>query len=100
MLLGPALVYALLVGSRTRGRRLVAAARLPALAAGVALMGAFGLALAALQLAPAAPVAAVRESSVVIATVLAPLALGETVRRPRVVGAVLVVVGVGVLAAS
>ena len=42
--------------------------------------------------------AAVRETSVVIATALAALVLRERVSAPRIAGAVLVVVGVAVLA--
>jgi drug/metabolite transporter (DMT)-like permease len=62
------------------------------------MFGAYALALAALARAPAAPVAAVRESSVVIATALAALVLGERVERSRWAGAVLVVAGVAAIA--
>ena len=48
--------------------------------------------------APAAPVAAVRESSVVIATALAAVVLDEPVDRRRWAGAVLVVAGIGAIA--
>jgi drug/metabolite transporter (DMT)-like permease len=68
------------------------------LVAAVAMFGAYALALAALRLAPAAAVAAVRESSVVIATALAALVLHERVSRERVAGAVLVACGVGAIA--
>ena len=50
-----------------------------AVVAGVGIFAAYGLALLALARAPAAPVAAVRESSVVIATALAAIVLGEPV---------------------
>ena len=61
----------------------------------VAVFGAYAMVLAALELAPAASVAAVRESSVVIAAVLAWLFLGE----PRRLGAAaLVAVGVAAIA--
>ena len=69
-------------------------------AAGLAMFGAYGLVLAALRLAPAAPVAAVRETSVVMATGLAAVYLHEHVTRERAIGAVLVCVGVVALALS
>ncbi len=68
------------------------------MAAGIGMFGAYGLVLAALRLAPAAPVAAVRETSVVIATGLAALYLREHVSRGRAAGAVLVCAGVVALA--
>jgi drug/metabolite transporter (DMT)-like permease len=68
------------------------------MAAGIGMFGAYGLVLAALRLAPAAPVAAVRETSVVIATGLAALYLKERVTRERAAGAVLVCAGVITLA--
>ena len=68
-------------------------------AAGLATFGAYVLVLAALARAPAASVAAVRETSVVIATALAAPVLRERVGMPRVVGAVLVVAGVALLGA-
>ena len=55
---------------------------------------AYVLVLAALTLAPAAPVAAVRETSVLFAVVLAAPLLGERVTRGRLAGAALVVAGV------
>ena len=84
---------------RRRGRPAVRLAVGPAsVAAGLATFGAYVLVLAALARAPAASVAAVRESSVVIATVLAVPLLHERVKPARLVGAVLVVLGVVVLA--
>jgi len=67
-------------------------------AAGLFMFGAYGLVLAALRLAPAASVAAVRETSVVMATGLAAVYLHEHVSRERAIGAVLVCAGVVVLA--
>jgi len=64
------------------------------LIAGLAMFGAYALVLAALRLAPAASVAAVRETSIVIATVGAALVLKERFGPARVIGAVLVVAGV------
>ncbi len=65
---------------------------------GVLMVGAYGLVLFALRLAPAASVAAVRESGVVMATVMAALVLHERVTPGRFAGAVLVVAGVAALA--
>jgi drug/metabolite transporter (DMT)-like permease len=94
ILLGPAIVYPLLVGvGRAR-----AGLRTPAVVAGAAMMGAYGLTLAALRLASAASVAAVRESSVVIAVVLAAPVLKEPVGPRRLAGAALVVAGVALIA--
>ena len=67
-------------------------------AAGLFMFGAYGLVLAALRLAPAASVAAVRETSVVMATGLAAIYLHEHGARERAIGAVLVCAGVVVLA--
>lgn len=67
------------------------------LIAGVGMCGGYVLVLAALRLAPAASVSAVRESSVLIATVLAALFLHERVTRWRLAGAALVAGGVALL---
>jgi drug/metabolite transporter (DMT)-like permease len=56
--------------------------------------------LAAFRLAPPAPVAAVRESSVVIAALLAAVVLHERVTGWRFAGAVAVAVGVAAIALS
>jgi drug/metabolite transporter (DMT)-like permease len=66
----------------------------------VATFGAFLMVLAAFRLAPAAPVAAVRESSVVIAAILSAVVLHERVTAWRLAGAVAVVFGVGLIAYS
>jgi uncharacterized membrane protein len=65
-----------------------------------ATFGAFLMVLAAFRLAPAAPVAAVRETSVVIAAVLSAVVLHEQVGPRRMAGAVLVVAGVAAIAYS
>jgi len=65
--------------------------------AGLATFGAYALVLAALERASAASVAAVRETSVVIATALAAPVLRERVGAARLAGAVLVVSGVALL---
>jgi uncharacterized membrane protein len=62
-----------------------------------ATFGAFLMVLAAFRLAPAAPVAAVRETSVVIAALLAAAVLHEPVDRRRMAGAVLVAAGVAAI---
>lgn len=94
-----AVAYALAVATRARGvgRLRVATAPVPVLA-GLLSFAAYALVLAALARAPAASVAAVRETSVLIATALAAGLLGERVGRARALGAVLVVAGVGLLA--
>jgi drug/metabolite transporter (DMT)-like permease len=84
-----------------RGREAVRAEIRPANAVlAAAGFGAYSLVLAALQLAPAASVAAVRETSVVIATVMAALVLRERVTRVRLAGSVVVVAGIALLALS
>jgi drug/metabolite transporter (DMT)-like permease len=65
-----------------------------------ATFGAYLLVLAALSLAPAAPVAAVRESSVVIAAILAAVVLHERVGGRRMIGAIVVAAGVALIAYS
>jgi drug/metabolite transporter (DMT)-like permease len=85
---------------RRRGAEAVrSAVAVSSAAAGLATFGAYVLVLAALARAPAAPVAAVRETSVVIATALAAPFLRERVGALRLAGAVLVVVGVALLSA-
>ena len=61
---------------------------------GLAAFAAYALVLAALERASAASVAAVRETSVVIAAALAAPILGERVGPVRLAGAVLVVLGI------
>jgi len=81
-----------------RGRDAVRAELRPASAvAGIATFTAYALVLAALRLAPAASVAAVRETSVLIATVLAALVLHERVTGWRYAGAALVAGGIALL---
>ena len=95
----PAALGFLFLTLRRRGRTAVRAAVRPAaLAAGLATFGAYILVLAALARAPAASVAAVRETSVVIATAFAVPLLHERVGPGRLAGAVLVVLGVLLLA--
>jgi drug/metabolite transporter (DMT)-like permease len=70
------------------------------LATAAATFGAYLLVLAALRLAPAAPVSAVRESSVVIAALLSAVVLRENVGARRIAGAIAVVAGVALIAYS
>jgi drug/metabolite transporter (DMT)-like permease len=60
--------------------------------------GAYALVLASLSLAPAAAVAAVRETSILFAVALAAVVLRERVGAFRAAGAVLVVAGVALVA--
>jgi drug/metabolite transporter (DMT)-like permease len=71
-----------------------------AIVAGLAAFGAYALVLAALQRASAASVAAVRETSVVIAAALAAVFLKERVSPARLAGAALVAGGVALLSLS
>jgi drug/metabolite transporter (DMT)-like permease len=83
---------------RLKGAAAVRAAVGPdAIVAGIATFVAYALVLAALQRASAASVAAVRETSVVIAAALAAIVLKERVGAPRLAGAVLVVCGIALL---
>ena len=68
--------------------------------AAVMFFGAYLLVLAALRLAEPGPVAAVRETSVVIAAALGALVLREPVTRARAAGALVVVAGAAVIALS
>jgi drug/metabolite transporter (DMT)-like permease len=97
-MLVPAAVYAGAV-LRVKGAAAVrAAVGPPAIVAGVATFGAYALVLAALERASAASVAAVRETSVVIAAILALIVLKERLSASRLVGACVVVLGVALLA--
>ena len=95
VLLVPAIVYALAVR-----RRLRPALRTRAPLAGVGMIGAYGLTLAALRLAAPAPVAAVRETSVVIGVALGALFLHERVGAARYAGAVAIAAGIAAIAAG
>jgi drug/metabolite transporter (DMT)-like permease len=95
-----ALAYLPLVG-RLRGAGALrrALGRETALTA-VLFFGAYLLVLAALRLAEPGPVAAVRETSVVVATALGALVLREHVTRARAAGALVVVAGAALIALS
>lgn len=99
----PALVYVPLFAWRRGLPALRAELHAPALAAGLGMFGAFALALAAIRLAPGASLAgvqAVRETSVVIAALLARPLLGERVGPRRLAGAAAVAAGVAAIAVA
>jgi drug/metabolite transporter (DMT)-like permease len=100
VLVGPAVVYLAAVLVFRGGAAVRAEIRPTNGILAVAGFGAYSLVLAALQLAPAASVAAVRETSVVIATVMAAVVLHERVTRVRLAGSVVVVAGIALLALS
>jgi drug/metabolite transporter (DMT)-like permease len=98
VVLPAAILYPLWIGRR---KSLRAELHPAALLAGVAMFGAFGLALAAIRLAPQAfvpGVQALRESSVVIAVAAGALFLGERVSPMRLAGTAIVLAGIVALA--
>jgi drug/metabolite transporter (DMT)-like permease len=97
-MLAPAVVYASVVGARRRAPALRAEIRPATIVAGIAMFGAYALVLLALQRAAAAPVAAVRETSVVLTALLARQVLREPVGRARLGGAAAVAGGIALLA--
>ena len=98
-MIAPAVLYAAWV-ARMRGGTVALRAELnrSSVAAGIATFTAYALVLAALERASAASVAAVRETSVLIAALLAAVVLDEPVTRWRLAGAALVAGGVALLA--
>jgi drug/metabolite transporter (DMT)-like permease len=97
-LIVPAIGYALGIVWFKGGAALRAELTPATVVAGIGMWVAYALVLAALARAEAAPVAAVRETSIVIATVGAALFLHERVGPSRLAGAVLVAAGVALLA--
>jgi drug/metabolite transporter (DMT)-like permease len=96
-MIGPTILYASAI-ARTKGTRALRAAWGPAtLVAGIATFGAYALVLLALQRAAAAPVAAVRETSVALTALVARRVLKETVGRSRLAGAAVVAGGIALL---
>jgi drug/metabolite transporter (DMT)-like permease len=93
----PALAYAAILARRRGATSLRRAVTPTVVVGGIFVVGAYGLVLAALAIAPAAPVAALRETSVVIATAMAGLVLGERVTRVRLVGAAIVATGIALV---
>jgi len=94
VMIGPALVTAAVVAFRQGAPALRAGFRLETLLIAPLTLAPYALALYALRLAPAAPVAAVRETSVLFVTVLAAVMLKEHVSAWRAAGAGVVVAGV------
>jgi drug/metabolite transporter (DMT)-like permease len=94
---GPALVYLTWIVAARGPAAVRAQLTVPIAFAGAASLGAYALALAALELASAASVAAVRETSIVIAVALAAPVLREKVGVRRLAGAGVVVAGVALL---
>jgi drug/metabolite transporter (DMT)-like permease len=97
---GVMLLYVPLVGKLRGPAALRRELRPQAIAAGGAAFGAYALVLTALKLAPPAAVAAVRESSVVIAAFLARGLLDEPVGPRRMAGAASVAAGIALIALS
>jgi drug/metabolite transporter (DMT)-like permease len=96
-MIGPTILYASAI-ARTKGVARLRAEWGPAtLVAGICTFGAYALVLLALQRAAAAPVAAVRETSVVLTALLARRVLKETVGAARIAGAVAVAGGIALL---
>lgn len=90
----PAVLYAAGL-ARLRGAAVLRAQLRPAVAgAGLASVGAYGLILVALTRAPTSAVAALRESSVVIAVVLAARLDRRRLRAPELGGALVIAAGV------
>jgi drug/metabolite transporter (DMT)-like permease len=97
--LGPTALTALAIAAVRVGRRqLAAAVDVNALLVGLGVFAAYGLVLAALARAPAAPVAAVRESSILIAAAFAAATSSERVPLRRWAGAAAVAAGVAAIA--
>lgn len=92
-----ALGYAAVFVARRGTAALRPEVRTGPIVAGIVSFGAYVLVLAALERASAASVAAVRETSVVIATVAAAPFLRERVDRARIAGAAVVVCGVAMV---
>ncbi|HET6550567.1 MAG TPA: EamA family transporter [Solirubrobacter sp.] len=93
-----AVPFAAIVAARGGTRALREAADARAAATGVGMVAASLLVLAALERAEAAPVAALRETGVVMAAAGAAIAGRERVPARRVAGAVLVVAGIAAIA--
>jgi drug/metabolite transporter (DMT)-like permease len=99
LVLAPVAVVAVpAVAIRRGARALRAQLTVSTLAAAVASFGAYALVLAALRLAPAPEVAAVRETSIVLAALLAAIFLRESVGLRRLGGAAVVAGGVALIA--
>jgi drug/metabolite transporter (DMT)-like permease len=98
VMIGPALVTAAVVVGRSGTPAFRAGFRAETVVIAPLMLAPYVLTLYALRLAPAAPVAAVRETSVLFATALAAVILKERVSSRRAAGATVVVAGVIFLA--
>jgi drug/metabolite transporter (DMT)-like permease len=96
-MLGPALVYAGAVLATRGAAPIRAELRPPMIVAGISAFGAYALVLLALQRASAAPVAAVRETSVIVTALLARRVLREPVGAGRFAGAAAVAAGIALV---
>jgi len=97
----PAVVYAGVLVAQSGGAARFRTATTPSiLLGGVGVVAAYGLVLAALAIAPAASVSALRETSIVMATILAAVVLKERVERSRWLGSVVVVAGIALVVTS
>lgn len=94
------LVYLAGVWRRRGGAAVRAAITARTLLAGVGFFGAYALVLLALRLAPAASVAAVRESSVLMAAVVLALSGREKIDAGRLLGAIAVAGGIALISLS
>ena len=95
-----ALVAVPVVAVRRGAEALRAQLTPPTVTAAVSAFGAYALVLAALRLAPAPEVAAVRETSIVLAPLLAAVFLRERVGPKRFAGGAVVAGGVALIALS
>jgi drug/metabolite transporter (DMT)-like permease len=93
----PSLGYAAFVLAARGGETLRAELNVASVVAGLLILTPYALFLVALDLAPAAPVAAVRETSILVATALGAVVLKERVARGRWAGALLVAGGVALV---
>ena len=95
---GPAVGYFLLLARKSGAGAVRRAFGWSIVAAGIGLFGAYALVLLALTRAAAAPVAAVRETSVVILTIMSAIWLHEHVGRRQWLAAVIIAGGIVILA--
>jgi drug/metabolite transporter (DMT)-like permease len=93
----PAVIWCGFLALRDGPERLRAATSPTIIVGGAGVVGAYGLVLVALGMAPAPSVAALRETSIVMATALAALLLHEHVERSRWIGSLVVVSGIALV---
>ncbi len=98
MIPGPAIAYLALISLRRGAAAVRAEFGWVSVLVGCGMIGAYGLALAALTHAPAAPVSAVRETSVLIATAFAAAVMRERAGRVRLAAAAAITGGIAAIA--